>query len=173
LGTSGLVNLDLPDTVTEVVLLAENDGGPSERALNEVLPVLIARGIEAHVARPPLGIKDFNDFVNGKSGHLQEAGRALVKEAIEAARKSEAEIEREDEAENDPEDDEGRFSLTETGLWWRNSRARTPSGSGSPSPSRLLVGPAMRPTRKDKPGIGASLFASKTRTASKSSVSSR
>ena len=31
LGTSGLVNLELPDTVTEVILPAENDGGPNER----------------------------------------------------------------------------------------------------------------------------------------------
>jgi hypothetical protein len=123
MGTSGL-NLDLPDTVTEVILLAENDGGPNEKALNKVLPALIERGVQAVVARPPSGLKDFNDLVNGKSGHLPEAGRALVKEAIEAARKSEAVIGREDEAENDPEDDEGRFSLTKTGLCWRNSRGK-------------------------------------------------
>jgi hypothetical protein len=84
---------------------------------------LIARGVKALVARPPLGQKDFNDLVNGKSGHLPEAGRAVVKQAIEAATKSEAEIEREGEAENEPEEDDGRFSLTETGLWWRSNRA--------------------------------------------------
>ena len=85
LGTSGLVNLELPDNVTEVILLAENDGGPNEKALSEVLPELIARGVKALVARPPPGLKDFNDLVNGKSGHLPEAGRVVVKEAIEAA----------------------------------------------------------------------------------------
>jgi hypothetical protein len=42
LGTSGLANLELPDTVTEVILLAENDGGPNETALSQVLPELIA-----------------------------------------------------------------------------------------------------------------------------------
>jgi uncharacterized protein (DUF927 family) len=117
LGTSGLANLDLPENVTEVILLAENDGGPNEKALGMVVPGLIARGVKALVARPPLGQKDFNDLVNGKSGHLPEAGRAVVKQAIEAATKSEAEIEREGETENEPEEDDGRFSLTETGLW--------------------------------------------------------
>jgi hypothetical protein len=33
LGTSGLVNFDVPDTVTEVILLAENDGGPNEKGV--------------------------------------------------------------------------------------------------------------------------------------------
>ena len=121
LGTSGLINLDLPDAVTEVILLAENDGGPNEKALNDVLPALIARGVKALVARPPAGLKDFNDLVNGKSGHSPEAGRAVVKQAIEAATKSDAEVEREREAESDPDDEDGKFSLTETGLWWRKT----------------------------------------------------
>jgi hypothetical protein len=123
-GTSGLVNLNLPDTVNEVILLAENDGGPNENAMKEVLPALIARGVKVLVARPPPGLKDFNDLVNGKSGHLPESGRVAVKAAIEAATKSEAEIERESEAEDDLENEDGKFSLTETGLWWRNSRGR-------------------------------------------------
>jgi Domain of unknown function (DUF927)/Toprim domain len=113
LGTSGLVNLELPDNVTMVVLLAESDGGPNEKALSDALPALVARGVEALVARPPPGLKDFNDLVNGKSGHLPEAGRVVVKEALEAATNSEA------EAENNLEDEDGRFKLTETGLWWR------------------------------------------------------
>ena len=116
LGTSGLINLDLPDAVTEVILLAEDDGGPNEKALNEVLPALIARGVKARVARPPKGLKDFNDLVNGKSGHTPEAGRQVVKQAIEAATPH-TEIEREAQDEDDPEDEDGHFSLTETGLW--------------------------------------------------------
>ena len=40
LGTSGLANLELPDNVTEVILLAENDGGPNEKALSEIVSVL-------------------------------------------------------------------------------------------------------------------------------------
>ena len=119
LGTSGLVNLELPDNVTEVILLAENDGGPNEKALSKVLPELIGRGVKALVARPPAGLKDFNDCVNGKSGHLPEAGRIVVKKAIEAATKSETEIESEGEAEDGPEEGEGQFKLTETGLSWR------------------------------------------------------
>ena len=77
--------LELPDDVTEVILLAENDGGPNEKALNEIVPALAASGIKALIARPPPGLKDFNDSVNGKSGHLPEAGRIVVKKAIEAA----------------------------------------------------------------------------------------
>ena len=116
-GTSGLINLDLPDTVAEVILLAENDGGPNEKALKEVLPALIARGVKARVARPPKGLKDFNDLVNGTSGHTPETGREVVRQAVEAAAKSRAEIER--EAEGDPEDEDAQFSQTETGLWAR------------------------------------------------------
>ena len=63
------------------------------------------------------GLKDFNDLVNGKSGHLPEAGREVVRQAVEAAAKSRAEIER--EAEGDPEDEDAQFTLTETGLWAR------------------------------------------------------
>ena len=117
LGTSGLVNLDLPDTVTEVILLAENDGGPNEKALNEVLPALIARGVKVRVARPPRGLKDFNDLLNGTSGHTPETGRAVVRKAVEDAAKSRAEMER--EAEGEPDDEDAQFSRTETGLWAR------------------------------------------------------
>jgi uncharacterized protein (DUF927 family) len=78
---------------------------------------LIERGVQAFVARPPHDLKDFNDLVNGKSGHTPEAGRAVVKQAIEAAAKSRAEIE--GEAEGDPEDEDGQFNLTEAGLWAR------------------------------------------------------
>jgi hypothetical protein len=121
LGTSGLVNLELPDNVTEVILLAENDGEPSDKALSETVSVLAARGVKVLIARPPPGLKDFNDLVNGKSGHLPEAGRIVVKEAIGAAAKAEAEteVETESEAENRLEDEDGRFRLTETGLSWR------------------------------------------------------
>jgi hypothetical protein len=123
LGTSGLANIELPDIITEVILLAENDGGPNEKALSEIVSVLAARGVKALIARPSPGLKDFNDFVNGKSGHLPEAGRIVVKEAIETAAKSEseaeAEVEVESEVEINPEDEDGRFKLTETGLSWR------------------------------------------------------
>jgi uncharacterized protein (DUF927 family) len=117
LGTSGLVHLELPDNVTEVVLLAENDGGPNEKALSEIASVLVARGVKSRIARPPPGSKDFNDLVNGKSGHSPEAGRIVVREAIEAAAEVGAEVE--SEAEDKPESEDGQFQLTEAGLSWR------------------------------------------------------
>ena len=45
LGTSGLVNFEPPDDITEVILLAENDGGPNEKALNQIVPELAERGV--------------------------------------------------------------------------------------------------------------------------------
>ncbi|HEY1783716.1 MAG TPA: toprim domain-containing protein [Roseiarcus sp.] len=112
LGTSGLANFEPPDDITEVILLAENDGGPNEKALNEIVPVLAERGIKVLIARPPPGLKDFNDLVNGKSGHLPEAGRIVVRATTEAA-------EVEAEPENRPENEDGQFQLTGTGLSWR------------------------------------------------------
>ena len=117
LGTSGLINLELPDTVTEVVMLAENDGGPNEKALGEIVPVLAERGVTVRIARPPEGVKDFNDLVNGKSGPLPEAGRIAVRAAIEAAVVAKAEVAA--EPENRPASEDGQFQLTETGLSWR------------------------------------------------------
>ena len=47
LGTSGLVNIELPDAVQEVILLAENDeSGTNQKALDKVCPGLIERGIK-------------------------------------------------------------------------------------------------------------------------------
>jgi uncharacterized protein (DUF927 family) len=117
LGTSGLVSFEPPDGITEVILLAENDGGPNEKALNEIVPVLAERGVTVRIARPPAHVKDFNDLVNGKSGHLPEAGRIPVRAAIEAAEIAKAEVEA--EPENRPENEDGQFQLTETGLSWR------------------------------------------------------
>jgi Protein of unknown function (DUF3631)/Toprim domain len=85
LGTPGLRKLDPPNNVTEVILLAENDGGWNKKALDAAIPTLIERGIRVAVATPPDGVKDFNDLVNGKSGHAPAAGLAMVKAAIEGA----------------------------------------------------------------------------------------
>jgi uncharacterized protein (DUF927 family) len=117
LGTSGLANLELPDNVTAVILLGENDGGANEKALNEIVPILAGWGIKALIAPPPAGVKDFNDIVNGKSGHLLEADRILVREAIEAA--VAARDGAEAKTENKPENEDGQFQLTVTGLSWR------------------------------------------------------
>lgn len=84
-GTSGLKGFNPPDDVKWVVLLAGNDGGPNEKALETLIPALKARGIWVAVAKPPPGLKDFNDLVNGTSGHTPEAGLALVKATMKSA----------------------------------------------------------------------------------------
>jgi hypothetical protein len=85
LGTAGLASLELPDTVKDVIFLAENDGGPNQKALDKACPALVARGMRLRIARPPVGLKDFNDLINGKSGHMPAAGLAVVKEAVASA----------------------------------------------------------------------------------------
>jgi hypothetical protein len=84
-GTSGLAAFSPPDDVKHVIALAENDGGPNNKALSKMIPQLKERGIRVDVVKPPPGLKDFNDFVNGKSGHTPEAGRAAIKKMIEEA----------------------------------------------------------------------------------------
>ena len=45
LGTSGLANIEWPDDIREVVLLAENDdNGVNQRALDKACPAIVERG---------------------------------------------------------------------------------------------------------------------------------
>jgi hypothetical protein len=86
LGTSGL-NLDLPDTVTEVVLLAENDGGPNEREGGEQGPPSLDRarrpGVRRAAAARSQGLQ--------RSGQRQERayarGGACCREAGDRGRR--------------------------------------------------------------------------------------
>jgi putative DNA primase/helicase len=67
-----------------IVLLAENDEA-NGKALAQLIPALKGRGVRVDVARPPAGLKDMNDLVNGTSGHSAKDGLAAVKAAIERA----------------------------------------------------------------------------------------
>jgi hypothetical protein len=83
-GVSGLKAFVPPDTMKHIVLLAENDAA-NGKALAALVPMLTGRGIKVSVARPALSLGDFNDYVNGTSGHTAADGRAAVKQVIERA----------------------------------------------------------------------------------------
>ncbi len=86
LGTSGFVNIELPDAVQEVIPLAENDeSGANQKALDKVCPGLIERGIRVRIARPPAGVNDFNDLVKPEGDVGSHAGLVIVKMTIDAA----------------------------------------------------------------------------------------
>ena len=112
LGTSGLKAFTPPPGINHVIVLAENDGGPNQKALEVLIPALTAHGVRADVARPPPGLKDFNDCVNGVSGHEAGAGLALVKRAIDAAIAGETRPGAPPIITGDDEQD-GKFSMTE------------------------------------------------------------
>jgi hypothetical protein len=115
LGTSGLGNYAWSGD-TEIILLAENDdNGANQRALAKVCPVLVEKGFRVRVASPPTGCKDFNDVV-------QRGGRsslAIVKSVIEAAPEWKP---KRSKAESNPDEDDGKFSMTDTGLYRRKNR---------------------------------------------------
>jgi hypothetical protein len=86
IGTSGFVNIELPDTVQEIILLAENDeSGANQKALDKVSPGLIERGIRVRLARPPEGVNDFNDLVKPEGNVGPHAGLVTAKMTIDAA----------------------------------------------------------------------------------------
>jgi hypothetical protein len=116
--------------------------------------VLAERGVTVRIARPPPGLKDFNDLVNGKSGHLPEAGRIVVKAAIEAATERETKVEVEPEAENNPENEDGQFQLSETGLSWRKDERG--NWKWIAQPFKILGWLAMQRMRVGSPVIGPS-----------------
>jgi Domain of unknown function (DUF927)/Toprim domain len=122
-GTSGLKAFNPPDEIKWIVLLAENDAA-NEKALEILIPTPTARGIRVDVAKPPPGLKDFNDLVNGTSGHTPEAGLALVKPAIEDAIAGGAPSTSSASSATADDKDAGKFSLTDTGLWRRKSNRK-------------------------------------------------
>jgi hypothetical protein len=117
-GTSGLRSLMTPDAVKWVTILAQNDR-PSEKAILVIIPLLRERGVKVGVAKPPPGVKDFNDLANGTSGHTPEAGLAIVRAAIDKAKTSAKDEPADDEADDDEPSSENKFSLTENGLFQR------------------------------------------------------
>ena len=86
-GTAGLQKFNPPDTVKWVIALAENDEA-NAKALAVLAPAMAERGIRLDVVKPPAGLKDVNDLVNGTSGHTPEAGLAVVRALIEKAQAS-------------------------------------------------------------------------------------
>jgi uncharacterized protein (DUF927 family) len=124
LGTAGLKAFMPPPGINHVIALAENDGGPNQKALEVLIPALTAHGVRVEIARPPPGLKDFNDCVNGVSGHEAGAGRALVKHAIEAAMAGETRSEGPPIITGDDEHD-GKFSMTESGLYRNKNKKWT------------------------------------------------
>jgi hypothetical protein len=64
LSTSGLRNLDLPDRIRTVTILADNDE-PGEAAANASARRWKKEGRRVRIARPGLA-KDFNDLLDGR-----------------------------------------------------------------------------------------------------------
>lgn len=69
LSTSGLIALDLPLIVKNVVILADNDqSGAGQRAAYAAAHRWIAEGRQVRIATPPESETDFNDVLLGRSG---------------------------------------------------------------------------------------------------------
>jgi hypothetical protein len=121
-GTAGLKGFNPPDTVKWVIALAENDEA-NAKALAVLAPALAGRGIRLDVVKPPPGLKDVNDLVNGTSGNTPEAGLAVVRALIEATQASASAAGARSPVSGDSDDDEAdKFSLTEGGLYRRKGQ---------------------------------------------------
>lgn len=70
LSTSGLRTLDLPDTVREVIVLADGDD-PGEAAARDAAMRWKREGRRVRIARPPRGL-DFNDVLLGRAPGFEE-----------------------------------------------------------------------------------------------------
>ena len=62
---ANMAHVELPETVAEVILVADNDGtgSPAERALERAVDVHLAAGRRVRIARPPAGVKDVNELL--------------------------------------------------------------------------------------------------------------
>jgi hypothetical protein len=96
-GSSNMPNLVVPAAVTTVVFLGQNGkNDPTqhdktfEQNLAKAAPKLLAQGKAVRVAWPPVGIKDANDLVKGKTGAALAEGYSDVKRMIDAAEDVEA-----------------------------------------------------------------------------------
>lgn len=70
LSTSGLRTLELPDTVEEVVILADGDP-PGEAAARQAAARWVGQGRHVRIARAPAG-HDFNDVLMGRTHAIKE-----------------------------------------------------------------------------------------------------
>jgi uncharacterized protein (DUF927 family) len=118
LGAALLSGVKLPDGVTEIIHLAENDGGPNQKALDKACPVLAERGVKNRIAAPPARYKDFNDVVKG-DGAERNASLMLVKMMIESAGDWQP---KKTKVKEEPDPSDGQFLLDETGLHRRKDR---------------------------------------------------
>lgn len=73
LSTSGLRALDLPETVRQVIVLADGDA-PGEAAASDCALRWKREGRQVRIARPPRG-KDFNDLLLGNTTGIEESLR--------------------------------------------------------------------------------------------------
>jgi uncharacterized protein (DUF927 family) len=93
-GLSGLRSFDPPASVDWVILLAENDEAEQNaKALAEIVPKLLERGLKVGVAYPPPGCGDLNDLVRERDDKTRlhgtaEAGRKIVFDIIKKAARS-------------------------------------------------------------------------------------
>jgi uncharacterized protein (DUF927 family) len=86
---------------------------PIRKPFAQLCPLLVEKGFDVRVASPPPGMKDFNDVV--RSGG--RSALAIVKSAIEAAAEWKPKRSR-----AEPDEEDGKFSMTETGLHRRKNR---------------------------------------------------
>ena len=66
-----LARVDLPPTVAEVIICADNDGAENTaaaRALARAVERFGGEGRQVRIARPPAGTKDFNDLLTAPEG---------------------------------------------------------------------------------------------------------
>lgn len=70
LSTSGLRNLDLPEDVRAVIVLADGDD-PGEAAARDCAWRWNRQGRQVRIARPPQGM-DFNDVLVGRASRIEE-----------------------------------------------------------------------------------------------------
>lgn len=70
LSTSGLQNLDLPEDVREVIVLADGDD-PGEAAARDCAWRWKREGRRVRIARPPQGL-DFNDMLVDRPPRIEE-----------------------------------------------------------------------------------------------------
>jgi hypothetical protein len=71
LSTSGMRSLDVPDSVRDVIVLADGDA-PGEAAAQDCARRWTREGRKVRIARPPWGF-DFNDLLMGRAPRLEGA----------------------------------------------------------------------------------------------------
>jgi Toprim domain len=91
-GSSNMPNFVLPDATKTVIFLGQNDkDDPNQRDktfeqnLAKAAPKLMSEGKAVRVAWPPVGVKDINDLVRGRTGAALVAGYANVTRMIDAS----------------------------------------------------------------------------------------